>query len=447
MEKERLINTINPNHFQNMAEFPLNRSTIVMLTDPGAEIDDEILIHLLMKTENKMSDVYIVCVPGITKSATPSTEEIDQAVEERIQRVRSIFPLEFGNNTPWMPEPSDATTSIFNVCSHRSFLSTLSSSQSFHVTTLLQVAPLWHVPPELLEKLHIETRIFMGDLSNPEKSINGTKAMSKGEEGNHLREIYAQQESILQKNSTKTIDIPTSFARQVPTPFQFIMSLPETMKEPLLNTAFTQFVGRPNPSLPWAEDISVANHATILKMLPPDIMYDILENNGSNTFDATFNCLFTDQTIAFMPECHTTNGGSTDIHDSVKEELKKFQKEVWISDVTSTMVDVKNIRIQHLRNIDVLPSNPKVLLTKYSKRIRQIAQAVYYITRVPYNQTEGFNEDALVDKDIAKSNWFQYIHSHNCNLTPFYDGLAWVVMKEGKLPSLEECHRQIKSIC
>ena len=111
------------------------------------------------------------------------------------------------------------------------------------------------------------------------------------------------------------------------------------------------------------------------------------------------------------------------------------------------MVDVKNIRIQHLRNIDVLPSNPKVLLTKYSKRIRQIAQAVYYITRVPYNQTEGFNEDALVDKDIAKSNWFQYIHSHNCNLTPFYDGLAWVVMKEGKLPSLEECHRQIKSIC
>jgi hypothetical protein len=440
-----MFNTMKPNHFQNMAEFPLNRSTIVMLTDPGAEIDDEILIHLLMNSEKKMNDVYIVCVPGITKSATPSTEEIDQAVEERIQRVRSIFPLEFGNNTPWMPEPNDATTSIFNVCSHRSFLSTLSSIQYFHVTTLLQVAPLWHVPPELLEKLHIETRIFMGDLSNPEKSINGTKAMPLGRP--RLREIYAQQESILQKNSTKTIDIPTSFARQVPTPFRFIMSLPETMKEPLLNTAFTQFVGRPNPSLPWAEDISVANHATILKMLPSNIMYDILENNGSNVFDASMNCLFTEQTIAFMPECHSTKGGSTKICEDFKEDLKQFQKEMWISDVTSTTIDVKNIRTQHLRNIDVLTPKTQLLVTKYSKRIRQIAQAVYYITRVPYKQTEGFNEDALVDKEIAKSNWFKYIQTYNCNMTPFYDGLAWIVMKEGKLPSLEECHDRIKTMC
>ncbi len=45
-----------------------------MFTDPGAEIDDEILMYLLMKTVKTSSVIYFICVPGMTSS--PSLNNI-----------------------------------------------------------------------------------------------------------------------------------------------------------------------------------------------------------------------------------------------------------------------------------------------------------------------------------------------------------------------------------
>jgi len=71
--------------------------------------------------------------------------------------------------------------------------------------------------------------------------------------------------------------------------------------------------------------------------------------------------------------------------------------------------------------------------------------AVKYITKVNYNGN-GFNEDSLTDKKTAKLNWINYVIDNECSLTPFYDGLAWIAMKEGKLPNLDKCKNIIKNL-
>ena len=372
------------------------KHNIVMFTDPGAEIDDEILMYLLMKTVKTRSDVYFVCVPGMTSTPTPTEDEINLKVNQRIMRVRDIFPERFGNKTTWRPDFSDTNSPIFTVCSYEKFITGIPKVCKMKIDVLLHVAPLWHIRATTLNALEVETRIFMGDLSDPSKSINGSKAIPKGEDGEYLMEEFTLQEEIFGSICKKTISIPTSFARQVPTPIQFINTLPSTMSGPLLDTAFSQFVGRPDPSLPWAEDISVANHATILKMLPSNILYDILLFEKIPT-PTHFNA-----------------------HASVALFLKTAIGNNGYGETASEK--------------------------EYFKRILHISLAVLYITKVPYDGINGFNEDALTNKETAKQNWLEYITRNNCNLTPFYDGLAWVVMQEGSLPSLERCHEIITSI-
>jgi len=127
--------------------------------------------------------------------------------------------------------------------------------------------------------------------------------------------------------------------------------------------------------MPWAESISVANHSTILKMLPKDKMYDILSQPSEER--------------------------------------------------VITMV------------IDFLDSNaPRDEF--YPLRLGQIATAVEYITQVKYNGT-GFNKDAFGDsQEYAKENWLIYLAKHRPDMSPLYDGIAWVVMQQGHLPSVEE---------
>lgn len=367
---------------------------IAMFTDPGAEIDDEILMYLLMKTVKTSSVIYFICVPGMTSSPSPTDEEIDCKVNQRIKRVCDIFPEHFKNKTTWCPDINDINSPIFMVCSYDTFIRNIPADQcKMKIDVLLHVAPLWHIRASTLNVLEVETRIFMGDLSDPSKSINGTKAIPKGESGRYLMEEFILQEEIFHSICKKIISIPTSFARQVPTPIKFVNSLPVTMSVPLLETAFSQFVGRPDPKLPWAEDISIANHATILKMLPANILYDII------LFEKIPDQFNYHSSVAFFLKSVIGNNG---YGETVSEK-------------------------------------------EYFKRILHISLAVLYITKVPYDGT-GFSEDTLTNKKIAKKNWLEYITHNNCNLTPFYDGLAWIVIQEGKLPSLERCHEIITSI-
>jgi hypothetical protein len=151
-------------------------------------------------------------------------------------------------------------------------------------------------------------------------------------------------------------------------------SLPETLRTPLLNKAFEQFVGRVDSALPWAESISVANHATILKMLPKDKMYEILSQpTEERIMSMVFDFL---NSKAALDEC-------------------------------------------------------------YPLRLEQIATAVEHITQVKYNG-KGFNRDGLEDPRVAKDNWLAYLAEHRPDMSPLYDGIAWVVMQKGVLPSVEE---------
>ena len=207
--------------------------------------------------------------------------------------------------------------------------------------------------------------------------------MPKNEYGDFLRNQFKRQQDMFFSLCENTIPIPTSFARQVPTPVKFIIRLPPNMSSQLLQTAFNQFVGRVDPTLAWAENISIVNHSTILKMLPSSKLYDIL---------------------------------TTQSDLRVKILVNKFLEPVAIKPV------------------------------EYTTRLEQIVNAVEYITKVQYDESGSFNAKALKDPNVAFQNWLQYITENDCNLTPFYDGLAIVAMMKGILPPVEECLEIIKTI-
>jgi hypothetical protein len=264
------------------------------------------------------------------------------------------------------------------------------------VDYLLHVAPLWHISPAQLERIfQVKTRIFMGDLSNPDKSMNGTKAMTQ--DNTYLRTQFAEQERVFQNICEKSIDIPTQFARNVPTPVTFMNSLPKTIREPLFNTAYDQFVCRPPPHLPWAEDISKANHKTIMNMISND--------------------------MSFPPLTAPTSS-------MIQKQIDTF------------------LKYDEEKKTPLLLHDP----LSYRSRLEDIARAVMHVTKssyVPVPAFNTFNKNNLVSPNhpnYAKEQWERYINEHNCNLTPFYDGLAWIVMKENKLPSQERCQEIISSV-
>ena len=365
-----------------MTSFTTSRKTTVYFTDPDNEIDDQVLIHLVLQRDTEGQDIYFVCVPGF--STSDEISPIQQA-EYRVQCVREQFPEQFGGTTSidlrgrrWGALRSDnSNASTFSLLTWYDFkLILLGQSSVFQVDTLVQVAPLIHIEPRHLNLMKIQTRIVMGDLMKPDNSMNLTKSMEKNTaEGKRLRSLYAGQEEILYKNSTKNISIPTLYARQIPIPYALMESLPDTLRNPLLDKAFEQFVGRVDSALPWAESISVANHATIMKMLTKDKMYEILSQPTDDRL--------VDMVIEFLD--------------------------------SNTPADVF-----------------------YPLRLGQMATAVEHITQVKY-KTSAFNHEALEDAKVAKENWLAYLAEHRPDMTPLYDGIAWVVMEKGELPSVEDC--------
>ena len=84
----------------------------------------------------------------------------------------------------------------------------------------------------------------------------------------------------------------------------------------------------------------------------------------------------------------------------------------------------------------------------YKSRLEDIARVVKHVTKSSYVSLPdftSFNKDNL-ESNRAKEEWESYITTHNCHLTPFYDGLAWIVMREGELPTQERCMEMISSV-
>lgn len=390
------------------------RDVVVMLMDAGNEIDDEIAAWLLMTHFPRNHVVYFIQVPGADALTPPGAREltVDQAgVRQlksniRVQRMREVFPEQFGDSDIWSPSVPEGfegvrflPPSTFILGTHTDFLQMVNygcaswggrplakADQNFEVKWWLQIAPLFGITSFELENFKIESRIVMGDLENPEKSINCTKAIPRDESGGELRAGYYSQEKTLNKNSNYTKFIPTEVARNVPTPMCFVERLPESMKEQILDTAFRQFVGRPDPKFPWAENICDVNHRYILNLLPPEEMYKILSQP-------------TPQPLIDM------------VIDFLKPEIERREA---VGDA-------------HIGDF-------------YPLRLGQIATAVEFITGVQYKPMPkcasgcatqfqlNDNVDSLVDSDLARKNWMTYISENNCDLTPCYDGMAVLYM-------------------
>lgn len=415
------------------------RDVVVVWMDAGNEIDDEIAAWLLMNHFERNYVVFLIQVPGADaltppvarRFSLPQTAVRQHKSHSRVQRMREVFPEQFGYSDIWspsVPEGFEGTRflppSTFILCTHWDFLQMVNygcaswggrplakADQNFEVKWWLQIAPLFGIISFELVNFKIESRIVMGDLEHPEKSINCTKAIPRDESGGELLAGYYSQEETFKKISTHTQFIPTDVARKVPTPMCFVEKLPKSMKEPILDTAFKQFVGRPDPKLPWAEDISIVNHRTIMMMLPPEKMYEILSQPTEQRL--------IDMVIAFL-----------------KPEIERREA----------------VGDPHIGDF-------------YPLRLGQIATAVEFITGVEYNlmpTTEHcanqfqLNDivDSLVDSDLARKNWMTYISENNCNLTPFYDGMAVLYMMysakrsglvpwaEG-VPSIEWCKNML----
>ena len=152
-------------------------------------------------------------------------------------------------------------------------------------------------------------------------------------------------------------------------------------------------VSRVPADKPYANNISVVNHQTILNYCNDAHKEDIIYNNGTNII-------------------------KPDIIELIHNQTKKF---------------LKNASNADKNDFD------------YIKRLEDIAKAVYLITKVEYKNNFEFNfsEEGLIDSNIAKQNWLNHISKYNCDLTPCYDLLAIIVKMKGYVPNIKECYESV----
>jgi hypothetical protein len=240
----------------------------------------------------------------------------------------------------------------------------------------------------------------MGDLENPQSSINLTKAIGADKKSvysveHDLLSQYEQQQCVLDENSNERLFISTSIARKIAMPYSLMASLPDTLRIPLLHKAFEQCVGRVPPGAVYANDISVVNHKTILNYCTSEQKEDILKNSGCNVIPLY-------------------------IQIGIIKQLDKVWESVYKKDL-------------HDLN--------------YRRRLQDIAQAVFLITGVEYTVDgfTGFNAENLLNRELAEENWNAHVANNNSDLTPCYDLLALIVKHKGYVPDVDEFRRLVRS--
>ena len=367
----------------------------VVLSDFGEEIDDEVALYCAMMTSSN-STWYIVCVPG---ASSPNQEDADQEIRKRMLRVQELFPC-FENVTrssrkDWKMQWSNDKNATF-IVGPPSIITDNDTIET--IDNLIRIAPLWHISPEYFNNLPpINNYIVMGDVNNPNQSINLTKAIPEDNE-ELIAQYYAQEEIIATKANT-TLSIPTSLARKVAMPYELLMKLPHCLKSPLLQTAFDQCVGRVPAHFGFANNISVVNHNTILNYCSQEVKTDIIENNGKQ----------------FIP---------SKVSQQIKCQVQKFLMKASVKDQDDE---------------------------GYIKRLEDIAMAIYVITDGVQYCTDDtfttFNKDNLEDAETAQEKWEMTIETNNSKLTPCYDLLAIIVKTKGKVPSAEECCDLVGMFC
>jgi hypothetical protein len=387
----------------------LGKELNIMWTDVGEEIDDEVAIEVASRTSEN-ANWLIMLVPGAT-TFDPTLAEAE--VSKRLMRFGELFPhfeiTPASSVSGWIMKWTSPLNSTFyvggpNMLNSDNMLvelgvfglktTCLEQGLPFKlaVDNALRIAPMWHMPVNLFNDLIIRNYIVMGDVSNPDNSINLTKALPiDSPRDSHfvalLREQYFDQQAVLQRNSQHVHVIKTDLARQVAMPFSLMAKLPKRLSDPLLTTAFEQCTGRVPAVRGHAKNISVANHFTIINYCTEEQREDITTNNGAN----------------FVPG---------DIRANIVEQVELFLQGSWGKDY---------------------------LDMAYRRRLQDIAQAVYLITGVAYQKGMPFRPECLVNRQLAEHNWRKYVESNNSDLTPCYDLLAVVTMQKGHVPSVDEC--------
>ena len=383
------------------------RKLSIMLTDPGNAIpDDEMLLQVIMST-SRDTDWLVVCVPG------DASLDPQDATKESIKRQQTLC--------DYFPDKFTAVGSTWstNDCANVTWFNWLNSTYKIgdislltevkkNVEYLLHIAPLRHEPADkYLNHLEVDTLVVMGDLENPHQSTNLLKSTlhhpwitcadtSQDEYWTkHLTEQYHEQQQTLASICNQTVDIPSSFARDVRLPNGFCKQLPASLLGPVLTMSFKQLVTRADVNSPRGIEILKSDHQRILSCLTPTQSSDIIDYDGVNILQM-------------------------EITHEIYKQVDKFLDNSEISDDDDAL----------------------------KKRYRDIAMAVYLITQSPYKPVDSsdnvvpvFSVDNLVDMDMAYQNWREFVDQHRLDLVPSYDVLVYVVMQYGYLPTADICRR------
>ena len=216
---------------------------IIIFTDVGEEIDDEIALYWFMKYRMKSSDdVTIVFTNGIlTAEITPT---------ERYKKFKEYFPDVLQLGRCW-----DITYI------HK--LHTLRQIKNEHYTHMLQIAPLRGVDPIFFEQNSFDCLYLMGQRAPP-GAVNTYKSFGERSDANAAAwDEYEAQ--LLHLSEVPTVEIGTAISRKVPFTAFVVNQLPEIFQGQILNKAYEQFVGRVPSVLPFCYGVTFgANYPTLM---------------------------------------------------------------------------------------------------------------------------------------------------------------------------------------
>ena len=323
--------------------------TGIIITDPDEDFDDEIALYFLIeKTKNKVqgfSNIFIAFAPGVHSSGMSGMDR------------QKVFQKYF-------PQYNSDTFKINSTTFHLLPAEKLKNMYDYKFDVFLQIAPLSNIGEEFFQNNEFKKRIVMGDLSNPNNSLNLSKTFDLDE----LHHEFDKQETAML--GIPTVSITTGLSRKVPFTCSIINSLPDDFSTHVKNKAFDLLVGRVPPTSPYCENVTVnANWMTAKNYLGEDNEYQLQE---------------------FKERCNLI---------TIETQCEEFMNK---------MVSLKD------RN-------------KMKEALVDIYMVVILITNNYYKDSK-FEISSLDEIEDSRRSFIEYINTRNSSLTPAYDLLAMHLM-------------------
>lgn len=212
----------------------VKKEEIIIFTDVGEEIDDEIALFWLFNHSGTNANLTIVFTEGALNA--------DVTPQQRFDTFHKYFP-----NAPNAIYIKD--------------LSSLASIKGHKYSKMLQIAPLRGCGVDFFRDNTFGTLYLMGQRDIP--SVNTCKTF--GNESDHpvvWSEYKSQLKYLL---NVPTIEIGTALSRKVPFTANIISKLPEEFRNQILYKAYEQFVGRVPAFLPFCYNVTFgANYHTLM---------------------------------------------------------------------------------------------------------------------------------------------------------------------------------------